>query len=124
VNSKANPEDEATRGLRAKKLAHASQWLTGPLFLWQVEKYWPKSPFPSKKNPFVCSKIVNKQVMASDGATDRLIQSFSGFIPIEGGNGVMLRYKLFLLRKLKRRLDTQLRKGELSVTELQLAERE
>ena len=49
VNSKANPADETTRGLNAKKLAHSSQWLTGPQFLWQVEKHWPNLPFHRKK---------------------------------------------------------------------------
>jgi len=123
VNSKANPADEATRGLSVKKLAHSSQWLTGPQFLWQVEKHWPKSPLPSKENPFVCSKIVNKQVVASDEATDRLIQRFSSLYRLKKATSWLLRYKLFLLRKLKRRLDTQLPKGELSVTKLQFAER-
>jgi len=62
--------------------------------------------------------------MTSKGATDRLIQRFSSLYQLKKATAWMLRYKVFLLHKLKRRLDTQLRKNGLSVAELQLSERE
>ena len=113
MNSKANPADEATRGLSVKKLAHSSQWLTGPQFLWQVEKHWPKSPLPSKENPFVCSKFFNKQVVASDEETDRLIQRFSSLYRLKKATAWLLRYKLFRLREFETTARHAITKGRI-----------
>ena len=42
VNTKANPADEASKGLRAHELK-MSKWICGPAFLWKDEKEWPVS---------------------------------------------------------------------------------
>ena len=39
VESKQNPADEASRGLKSQELLN-SCWITGPVFLWENENKW------------------------------------------------------------------------------------
>ena len=36
-----NPADDASRGLDPRKETSSSRLFTGPVFLWQREKFWP-----------------------------------------------------------------------------------
>ena len=40
VESKQNPADEASRGVKSQELLH-SCWINGPAFLWKTEDQWP-----------------------------------------------------------------------------------
>ena len=40
VESKQNPADEASRGVKSQELLH-SRWINGPAFLWKTEDQWP-----------------------------------------------------------------------------------
>ena len=40
VESKQNPADEASRGVKSQELLH-SRWTNGPAFLWKTEDQWP-----------------------------------------------------------------------------------
>ena len=42
IESKLNPADEASRGMKAQELLD-SRWITGPAFLWEKENQWPTS---------------------------------------------------------------------------------
>ena len=42
IESKQNPADEASRGMKAQELLD-SRWITGPAFLWENENQWPNS---------------------------------------------------------------------------------
>ena len=42
VESKQNPSDEASRGMKAQEILD-SRWITGPIFLWEKENQWPTS---------------------------------------------------------------------------------
>ena len=44
VDTKSNPADYASRGLRADQRWELNLWLQGPLFLWQHESHWPERP--------------------------------------------------------------------------------
>ena len=44
VNSSSNPADHASRGLKTYEKVKLQQWLEGPEFLWQDQKYWPVQP--------------------------------------------------------------------------------
>jgi len=41
VETKSNPADDASRGLRADELLNNRRWFDGPGFLWQPESEWP-----------------------------------------------------------------------------------
>lgn len=50
VESKQNPADEASRGLKTQELLH-SRWITGPAFLWENENKWlPKEDHKLPEN--------------------------------------------------------------------------
>ncbi|XP_041483382.1 uncharacterized protein LOC121430170 [Lytechinus variegatus] len=44
VNTKLNPADDGSRGLKAQELITNPRWLSGPDFLKQEEENWPSSP--------------------------------------------------------------------------------
>ena len=69
VDTKSNPADDASRGLRPRELSK-SKWITGPDFLWQPEDEW-KTSFsaeavvsPSEEDPEV-KKVVSLATGAS-----------------------------------------------------------
>jgi hypothetical protein len=46
VNSTENVADIPSRGMRASELVNCHDWVSGPAFLWEDERFWPKSPIP------------------------------------------------------------------------------
>ena len=44
VNTKSNPADDASRGLKAKEILNSHRWRQGPEFLWNEESQWPVLP--------------------------------------------------------------------------------
>ena len=44
VGTKANPADDASRGLSANAIIQENRWSKGPEFLWLCVKDWPKVP--------------------------------------------------------------------------------
>ncbi|PFX24881.1 hypothetical protein AWC38_SpisGene10528 [Stylophora pistillata] len=42
IESKQNPADEASRGMKAQEILD-SRWITGPPFIWEKETQWPTS---------------------------------------------------------------------------------
>ena len=44
VGTKANPADDASRGLTADAIVQCNRWTRGPEFLWLDEESWPKTP--------------------------------------------------------------------------------
>lgn len=44
VGTKANPADDASRGLTADAVVQCNRWTMGPEFLWLDEESWPKTP--------------------------------------------------------------------------------
>ena len=43
VNTKDNPADDASRGMKVEDLLDRSRWIEGPNFLWKPERYWPEN---------------------------------------------------------------------------------
>ncbi|CAB4008321.1 uncharacterized protein LOC110040095, partial [Paramuricea clavata] len=41
VDTKSNPADDASRGIRMQDLVDDSRWINGPAFLWKDESHWP-----------------------------------------------------------------------------------
>ena len=44
VETKINPADDASRGLKGYELTKQHRWITGPNFLWLPESEWPQLP--------------------------------------------------------------------------------
>ena len=51
VNTKANPADEASRGLAVDSLIKKNRWIRGPDFLWEQESRWPAQPTTVQEVP-------------------------------------------------------------------------
>ena len=49
VDTKSNPADDASRGIRMQELVDGSRWIHGPNFLWQSESQWPISSIDGAK---------------------------------------------------------------------------
>lgn len=43
VGSEENPTDEGYRGLSGEQI-QCCQWLSGPIFLWKRDEFWPNPP--------------------------------------------------------------------------------
>ena len=44
VGTKANPADDASRGLPAEAFSSSNRWNRGPVFLWENQQSWPTIP--------------------------------------------------------------------------------
>ena len=49
VDTKSNPADDASRGIRMQELVNGSRWINGPEFLWKNESHWPTSSTNSER---------------------------------------------------------------------------
>ena len=49
VDTKSNPADDASRGIRMQELVNDSRWIRGPEFLWQDESHWPTASVNGNK---------------------------------------------------------------------------
>ena len=49
VDTKSNPADDASRGIRMQELVNGSRWINGPEFLWQDESHWPTASVNDNK---------------------------------------------------------------------------
>ena len=51
VDTKSNPADYASRGLKPNEEIKIKEWLNGPKFLWETEDKWPSPPTGLKEMP-------------------------------------------------------------------------
>ena len=73
VESKQNPADEASRGLRTQELLN-SRWITGPAFLWENENKWlPREDHKLQEN----DPEVKKSVAMATTTTTPIVQARS-----------------------------------------------
>ena len=49
VDTKSNPADDVSRGIRMQELVNGSRWINGPEFLWQDESHWPTASVNDNK---------------------------------------------------------------------------
>ncbi|XP_031554426.1 uncharacterized protein LOC116291397 [Actinia tenebrosa] len=87
IESKENPADEASRGMKAQELKD-SRWILGPTFLWKKETEWPNSDENdySLSNPQEDPEVKKSVVMAtatsdqrSYPAMDERVERFSSW---------------------------------------------
>ena len=125
VPSQLNPADLTSRGITAREFSENSTWLNGPDFLSKPEECWPQSPdvsqflLPLELLPRSSKK--SEVFLAVDTtSTDRLLERYSSFHSLLKTTSWLIRYKSFLLAKVKR-TPYQLTEP-ISVSELQTAE--
>lgn len=83
VDTKQNPADEASRGVKVEYLLTASRWIHGPDFLFKSEREWPtnivESISISSDDPEVKGEAIVNTVIINDApkATTQLLNSSS-----------------------------------------------
>ena len=85
VNTKVNPADEASRGMRAEDFLTRSRWIKGPEFLYLLGKEWPVADMDPAVLPADDLEVkretrVNTIVKFSDNATNHFINYFSSWL--------------------------------------------
>ena len=129
VDSRSNPDDDASRGLTAEQLIRNKRWLHGPEFLWKSDECWPSlgtipnipDDHPEVKHEVQTYVISHKSIMNS------FIEHYSSWNRLKRGVAWLLKYKLFLLSKVRHHDEGNHLgriKGELSVDDLKRAENE
>ena len=128
IDTKENPENDASRGLNGLALIEGKRWLQGPAFLWKPESVWPRQPrmvnqvpadYPEVKGTTVASSnvvIVNQ----SASAASKLIYHFSDWHRLRTAVAVFLRVKKILQIRCKERMNV---KEEVSRDNKNLADR-
>ncbi|KAK3724979.1 hypothetical protein QZH41_017459, partial [Actinostola sp. cb2023] len=77
IESKRNPADEASRGMKAQDLPD-SRWITGPAFLWEKEEQWPNSEQDTGQPNYELAQDdpeIKKTVVMATTATKPQVQS-------------------------------------------------
>lgn len=113
VQSRSNPVDLLSRGLKADSISSSSLWWSGPTFLLKGEQYWPKI-LNSKCNftdLISCPTILQKS-MDVDPILN-LVKNKSNFIYLQRSIAYLQRFKYNCRNKTKKL------NGLLTVDELQ-----
>ena len=131
VESKQNPADEASRGVKSQELLH-SRWINGPVFLWKTEDQWPinqdhsEGTFDLQNNDPEVKKYVTMATTQIDSEKTSLcerVRYFSDWYRAKRAIALFTRY----VRSLRARVQEKHCKEELTrevkVTELESAER-
>ena len=134
VESKQNPADEASRGVKSQELLH-SRWINGPAFLWKTEDQWPinqdhsEGTFGLQNNDPEVKKHVTMattEILKVDSEKTSLcerVKYFSDWYRAKRAIAMCIRY----IRSLRARVQKKQCKEELTrevkVTDLESAER-
>lgn len=103
VNTKENPADLASRGLKVDGLLHGGKWIEGPKFLLKNEQDWPLTVLDHSlrlDDPEVKKEVVvNAIIKDSCSPTDRLIAHFSDWHKLKVSVAWLLRFCYVLREK-------------------------
>ena len=137
-NSEFNPADDASRGLTVDTIQN-SRWLSGPEFLTKEEHLWPQDPTYhqtklSSDDPEIKRDVqIHIQTTLSqpeEDALTKLLHRFSSWDKLRKAFAWLLRFKNWFVQKYRclsgnrSPFMSQIPRGELSVNEVQVAERE
>ncbi|XP_064648577.1 uncharacterized protein LOC135500852 [Lineus longissimus] len=128
VNTSDNPANDTSRGLAAGELVGSQRWIRGPEFRWSKEEDWPIQPAQDdvqKEDPEVKTKMANFAATAvakhKTMGLDRLLSKCSSWHHLKRAVAWILRFKSFLLQKI-RQPNEEIQSGlGLSVHELRQA---
>ncbi|KAL0149102.1 hypothetical protein M9458_055534 [Cirrhinus mrigala] len=116
VNTKDNPADEASRGLRAQEFGKG-KWLKGPDFLHLSSTEWPKLNLDSSSIPSDDAEVkrelkVNAVTTHSDNPLSRLIHYFSSWRKLKTSVPWLLELKERLLLLSRKRKEYVVKQNE------------
>ena len=133
VNSELNPADDASRGLTVDAMIQTNRWMYGPEFLTKEESLWPCDPSHRQMELSDNDPEVKRDAQMYSQTTVRrpeedvvsmLIQRFSSWDKLRKAFALLLRFKTWFVRKHRAASVSQDPRGELTVKEVQAAERE
>ncbi|XP_028404802.1 uncharacterized protein LOC114527367 [Dendronephthya gigantea] len=128
VDTKSNPADYASRGLKADEQRKIHVWLNGPNFLREEEDKWPEMPeglkeMPDEQLEWRKTAQVHEIVTSKDGtAFDRFLEYYSSWYALQKGVAWFLRYLSFLrsTKKSPDKVKDGIAKGHLTVNEIRV----
>ena len=124
VESKQNPADEASRGMKAQEILD-SRWINGPAFLWEKENQWPTSN--EDHNLQESDPEVKSVAMATvQAATEKLtlaerVEYFSDWYRARRAVAICLRYVRILKDRVYKKRCNNEELQELKVDDLESA---
>ena len=141
VNRDDNPADDGSKGLKIDAMLKNDRWLKGPKFLWKDESHWPKTieiPVLEDDDVEVRKEAQIYISTLQSNVLDDLISYYSCWWKLKCAVAWLLRYKQYLRMKVQMKRNASIASGSpvessemrlikcshLTVTELQVAERE
>ena len=118
VPSSLNPADYISRGVSVSKFLTLTDWINGPDFLWQPQTEWPdqtKLNIAPTENLELSNSTCLTSIVDNSNFTKQLIESCSNWYQLKCRVAWFNRFKGYLQRKTVT--------DELSVVELELAEK-
>ena len=109
VESKCNPADDASRGLKASEIAGDSRWINGPSFLYEAHQDWKNYNQPEDKGKLPPGDVELKK--ASTFATSvqeypsmlERLEYFSSWYRAKKAIAICFRYLSVLLQRVRKR---------------------
>ena len=125
VGTRSNPADDASRGLTAKQILNDSRWLKGPAFLWGEEGLWPSGYLPVAGDDPEVKGEVQSHLTTSEAQDplEAMMQRYSSWFKLKKGVAWLVRFTRFFTGRLQKGDQRSLPVGDLTVQELQNAEK-
>ncbi|KAK3704915.1 hypothetical protein QZH41_005387 [Actinostola sp. cb2023] len=129
VDTKQNPADEASRGMKARELP-MSRWILGPSFLWEEKSKWPTTDSQggaiSEDDPDVKKSVA--MATSTEGeeraSLERRLEYFSDWYRAKRAIALCIRYVKLLKDRVQERRQLEAKEpSQLIVNELEVAER-
>lgn len=127
VSSDLNPADYASRGFNSHERTKLKIWLEGPRFLLKDESQWPNQPtqlpeIDENDQNVKRSKKVQTHAVMQDQGFDSLVYHYSSWYGLKKALAWLSRFKNYLLYRTGKIAKEDVKRGELSVREIQNAE--
>lgn len=111
INTKDNPADDASRGMKVEDLLNGGRWIEGPKFLFKPEKDWPSDITEATiacDDPEVKKEVTVNAIVSQDSlnAADQLIACFSDWGRLKIAVAWFLKWRSILLQLKERRKDS------------------
>jgi hypothetical protein len=127
VESKSNPADEASRGLKASEIMNDSRWINGPSFLYEAHQNWQHYNQPEDKTLLSPDDVEVKKVSAFTTCVQEFpnmlerLEYFSSWHRVKRAIAICLRYRGVLLQRVcKRKERNELENTENAVQDIKL----
>ena len=97
VNTKLNPADAASHGLKTTETSKIHLRLTGPEFLWLDESQWPPSPSNQPELPVDHPELKKAQINAitHEGVMDAIFRRYPSWYKLQKAVAWLLRFQMY-----------------------------